>query len=615
VATASQVPERFDCVIDGQGYLLAPSDAGLPPSVFGVKPEFSYSPTFVQRQNVSGDYGDNQQDFWLTASQRDWSLGEQQRNFRSNDPDSVRRYWKSTGLNVTRTPGQAFLPPDTVAFSATVTPLAWGSGGIYAYISTSTNLYKINAGNVTNLGAHTIGGAPGLTGGVAAKAFAFDGKYLYLSSEAGTKVRKLLVGADTFSDFSTTPASGLAYLNNSLYGIRNAGTHSDLIRYDTAGAVTVVFTWKGAEGSELALKPVAIAPYGGKLLVLVSDGSSFSLWLYDGTAPSKVADFDSNFTPSDIVVSQGEAFFPGLLSESSLVPCVNYYTNGTLGTLWKAKILPPAKNNFGCAAWGGGLVIQDPGQGVLLYYDASNGGVSTLGPTTVGSSTNNYPLVATDGEVYVFTSGSTNAYRYPSGVADGHSLTTSLFDFDSSLSKLFRGIKVEFDSATDGNGGTVDIAFRVGDVDGSYTALQTTAVSGTEYTLSGISGRSISVKVTLNKGTSTNGPVLKRISVRAVPLQTQFRQCKYVLYLGGSRKRDPIESQMITLRDGTIHTKDGKAMVADIVTAATSTTPFAVTDGVNGTMSNCLIDIGSGELKITQIKPGEFIAVVPVREV
>jgi len=55
----------------------------------------------------------------------------------------------------------------------------------------------------------------------------------------------------------------------------------------------------------------------------------------------------------------------------------------------------------------------------------------------------------------------------------------------------------------------------VGDVDGSYTTLQTGAVSGTEYTLT---GRNISVKITLNKGTSTNGPVLKRHYIRAAPV-------------------------------------------------------------------------------------------------
>jgi integrase len=55
----------------------------------------------------------------------------------------------------------------------------------------------------------------------------------------------------------------------------------------------------------------------------------------------------------------------------------------------------------------------------------------------------------------------------------------------------------------------------VGDVDGSYTTLQTGAVSGTEYTLT---GRNISVKITVNKGTSTNGPVLKRHYIRAAPV-------------------------------------------------------------------------------------------------
>ena len=53
--------------------------------------KYAYSPTFVERANVQGDYGDNQQDFFMTFSQKDWSLGEQQRYFRRATTGSTSR--------------------------------------------------------------------------------------------------------------------------------------------------------------------------------------------------------------------------------------------------------------------------------------------------------------------------------------------------------------------------------------------------------------------------------------------------------------------------------------------------------------------------------------------
>ena len=45
----------------------------------------------------------------------------------------------------------------------------------------------------------------------------------------------------------------------------------------------------------------------------------------------------------------------------------------------------------------------------------------------------------------------------------------------------------------------------------NITRMRNRKTQGTEYTLTGVTGRSISVKATLNKGTSTLGPVLKRV--------------------------------------------------------------------------------------------------------
>src|ERR1035437_9465698 len=98
---AADVPNRFDLVIDGYGYVTARAiDPNIPFRV--QQSRLSYSPTFVDRQNVSNAYGDNAQDFFLTIRQRDWSLGEQQKFFRAGVDGN---YWMGSAVDTT-TPGQ-----------------------------------------------------------------------------------------------------------------------------------------------------------------------------------------------------------------------------------------------------------------------------------------------------------------------------------------------------------------------------------------------------------------------------------------------------------------------------------------------------------------------------
>src|SRR4051812_23328751 len=96
--SATDVGARIDVLIDGQGYIFDDTlDSG---SVYSQhqRAELGLSPIFIERQNVSGDFGDNQQDFWLTSTQKDWSEGEQQRYARVNDADSARRFWAGTNV-------------------------------------------------------------------------------------------------------------------------------------------------------------------------------------------------------------------------------------------------------------------------------------------------------------------------------------------------------------------------------------------------------------------------------------------------------------------------------------------------------------------------------------
>jgi hypothetical protein len=161
--SATDVGPRIDLLLDGQGYIFDDTlDSG---SVYSQhqRAELGLSPIFVERQNVQGNYGDNQQDFWLTFSQKDWSLGEQQRYARPNDDDSARRYWTGTNIDIRSLPGQASIREavTTLTFAASVKCANGDAPNDVITVATTANLYTIdNAGTITDKGAHGLGVAP-----------------------------------------------------------------------------------------------------------------------------------------------------------------------------------------------------------------------------------------------------------------------------------------------------------------------------------------------------------------------------------------------------------------------------------------------------------------------
>jgi hypothetical protein len=599
MAVAADVPNRYDVVINGKGYMFT--------DVEEVKAQYGYTPPFVQRLNTQGDYGDNFQDFWLTATQRDWSLGEQQRHFRSNDEEKARRYWRGTSVDVS-IPGQvsmrkATLSPSFAANLTTIADAEPASTGIL--VSTSTTVYSVRLASVTSYGAHGLGASPStITSDSTSPAYVS-------STAAGTVgVRKLTSGV--WSTFSATPADSLLFHNNTLYGVRVA--NADLIRYDAAGAITSLFAWKNADGTPASLNGpgsldprVALRSFGPNVLILLSGGRPInSAWLWDGFGVKKLLDFPIHFTANGAVVVSGIAFFSGyLLSESGHCPAIYYWANGTPGLLWKADTTESVSAGLFMTPFQEGLAFLDDTRDVIYWFNPATGGVSTLMSFTDNGTEK--AMASSYTAILLAQSGLSSATFYPDTVASTTAtVTSSLFDFDTSLAKLFRGIKVEFDPAASGDGGSVDIAYRVGDVDGAYTTLQTAAVSGTEYLLSGITGNSISVKVTLNKGTSTNGPVLKRVSARASVKQSSFRKDMFLILCVG---RDGESS--VQLRDGDIEARDGLTMATELRAVLSTGTAVTITDEF-GTFTGV---IESDGFAIRRVRPNEFIAAVPVREI
>jgi hypothetical protein len=608
--TAADIPARIDVLIDGQGYVF--DDTLDTSTVYSTRQRMQagLTPTFIQRQNVSGDFGDNQQDFFLTFTQRDWSEGEQQRFFRQADGDSQRRYWQGEGVDI-RIPGQVSMRAGLSSVTFGSAPVACGpayaaSGGTKVPVASATNLLTVDSAlAVVDLGAHSLPAAPRRW------AMAADGINVYVSAldpvtNAG-KIRKW--NGTTFSDFAAaTGASSLAFLNNTLYGLRDGA--GELARWDTAGTLTSLFLWKNALGNLQALGDSKLVAFGGKLAILrqIVDASGViaggpELWIYDGTGTSIIAQLPVGFLAYDIAVSQGTIFISGTMplasgGSTTSCPVIFYWVNGSLGMLWRsyvASTIAPA-----LLSWNGGLLFTDPARTALMYWDAAVGGVQTISASWLSSG--NISMSGT-GFIAVAVNGTTTGKGFQdSGTRlSASTVTTSLADFDSSLTKNFHGVTVEFDSASDGNGGTVDVAYRIGDVDGSYTSIVTGATSGTEISLSGVAGKSISIKVTLNKGTSTNGPVLKRISVRGSPQEPSYSQTFYTIACYGTDRASPPTRQ--PLRDGTHMDKSGLQMVADLRTSAAKTAPISITDEVNGTYTGVIMP---ETLNIDRMRPGEF---------
>jgi hypothetical protein len=619
LATAADCPGKYDVILDGHGYVLL--DALTPNIPFRThRAIYTFSPTFLERTNVTGAYGDNQQDFWMTVSQKDWSEGEGQAYFRSNDADSVRKFWQGAGVDVASVPGRVFNNPNVVNITPAGTSYAACSAGsaigkdfhVYASLDTAThNLHKVDsAGTDTTIGAHGSG-LPNQWG------MCNDSVNVYIAG--ATRITKWTGAA--FSSFSATANAGsLAYLNNALYSCDG----STLNTYDGTGTKTVLFTWKDATNTALpALGQAAkIIPFGGKLLIFfpwLYEGPE--LWIYDGIAPSRLAVLPDSMIGYDCEVVDGIVFMSGLIQGRSTtgsigsIPCVYYYANGNVGELWRSSrnnATNPALGNFsGRLVWTcrTGVAVQitefrewDPGTGAISVFQALTGS-GTYGSATLPrvSVTPSSILGAADRGT---TGGGDTLSLFPGSGTTTAYIISSLFDFDSNLTKTFRSVKVETQDASSG----FDIYYAVDNLT-TYTLLQSAGISGTEYTLpANTQGRAISLKIVLN------GTILQRYYIRSAPDLTSFRTREYILDMTGAPEDAPR-----ALRDGTPDPTLPHDAVVNLVASASSATPISITDRL-GTFTG-IIEPDKSEIyemhaqREILAKSGSYVAKITVREI
>lgn len=601
--TADQVPTRYDLLVDGWGFVVDrvwdPNSLRHPPS------SYEYTSTFVERSNVSGDYGDNQQAFWLTASQRDWSLGESRSHFDPNTPEGSRMFYSSSGIDPT-VEGEIALAG--VISSSGVSAFASGVSSLRGYIARAdSHLYSLFAGD---LGAHGLGTATTTIYGMCQ-----DSNAVYMAStSAGTVgVRRYDIIATTFGTFSATACDSIAYNGNVLYGAVNST--AVLQSYSTAGAATPIYTWKDSAGNARKQTFLRLLPFGGDLLILIQPTNDRAeLWLYDGTSTYMVAKLPQNFEAYEMVEVEGVVFLSGSIHTSdntaaiSYVPAIFTYINGNLDELWRppgavdnvGNIVSYAQRHPALAGWHNTLLFTSPTD--LMRYNPSSGAIHSLGAVTTGLPT---AIVAWEYQVSVFTGTTQSDYR-PGQAATTGTVTSSAIDFGSSLTKNVRGISIFWSGAA---GTSVDISYAL-DGATSFTSLKVGAVSGTEYTI-GTTARVVKYRLTLHgSGASNyNTPAVTRVYVRAVAILPPYRLARLILDCTG--RFDVEAPNPVVLRDNTFSTVAGLQLATNLRTIATTTTPVSITDEF-GTYTGI---IEAGDFQLEKIRPLEYRAFVTLREV
>jgi hypothetical protein len=433
VTTAADVPNKYDLVIsDGTntyGYVLYAPWTGGDSQNAPQLAIHSYSPTFVPRQNVQGNYGDDSEDFFMTLSQKDWSLGENLK-YQGRTDDARRRYWRGSQANIF-IPGEVTIQDQiaSLSFASSIgspTTCCYRATSNTVVFATGTNLYSVdNTGTVTDNGAHGLGDTPALWGS------ACDGKNVYITTEDASTVGVRQWTGSAFSTFSATASSALEYLNNSLFGLDKDGIFRV---YSTAGVASTIYTFRYAEGTALSLGTYGrLKAFGGQMLILLRQAGPQvpELWIYDGVGVRKIAEFPGNFFPYDIQVVAGSVFLGGYFSRGSAYkPAIFYYANGTIGKLWEAEQYSGVSASLPMTNSDQKLIFNDPYSQRIIAYNPETGGVSSLTPYSTVSGEEG--LLAAAQDFFVITQKSSQSAQTPQFVqlngapASGHATTKKI---------------------------------------------------------------------------------------------------------------------------------------------------------------------------------------------
>lgn len=465
LATTPQSVDRYDVVIGGTGFMLYRGEDDSPPDrVYKTEPvDSTYTPTFIDRTNVSGDLGDNVQDFFMTFVQRDWSSGIGQKYFRQQ-PDREASFYEGKNIQPTLVPGAVIcgLTETTQALTGGaakamnmvfVKAVKAGSNSKQDILikaecdSVSASLFfSLDGGATWNSYPITAWNNPKDLADVVA---GDDNNVYWLeaSTDGASLIRThtALLGSSpgtiTITSWTTLTPGGrcIEYFNGSVYVGCSDGT---LRTFTSSGAAGT--TIKDFGGGTI----VDILVGGGKIWILyLSTRGRYKLYTYDGQSVSEVAQLptgwklgfaaegqqtiiNNSVTPSYSLNSSTInclAYSDGVLYVSGMTPARDpgmsnaeqypyrtslwFYASGNSGLVFESETCSEHFSRGGgsacCVVRGGKIVFADLLSSRLLIYDPSTGGVAPIASVSqVGSVAMTAVLNATISN----TTGSTMAF-------------------------------------------------------------------------------------------------------------------------------------------------------------------------------------------------------------
>lgn len=426
--------QTHDIVLGGVGFTLYRArDEGPPTKGYTNEAvDYTYTPTFVPRQNQSGDMGDDQQDFFMTVTQNDWSGGEGRKFFRRQGGEDA--FWAGENIMPTYVPGQVKMARSfTFAALAGATITGWWNNAVYVkstgQIASPANevgdaLFSVYGPGATTkvIARYSVDGGATWTVQTTTAASAEiwndcidmtvgDDGYVYCLEGATTttqaQVHRIKGPSATTADWDnwtaiTGQCSCICYWNKGVY----VGTAAGKLGLTTSagGAVDTIQDFGGGVVIQLLGTPegmyaLYLSPQGD-YRVFLYDGSttrevfrlprgwSLPYMIETGVMPNKVTSSIFAMRTDAMAWSEGVLYVAGLLpsqdahqahkGDAPYHSALYYYSSGSSGLVWEADS-SKYHHSWGCAAVS---VIQG---GIIVWVDGQNDRVMAYDPTTSGA--------------------------------------------------------------------------------------------------------------------------------------------------------------------------------------------------------------------------------------
>lgn len=428
-ATTPVAGQTHDIVLGGVGFTLyRGNEDTLPSKVYTSEAvDYTFSPTFVDRSNTSGDWGDDSQDFFMSMTQKSWAGGEGRQFFRRNGGDDA--YYAGENIMPTLVPGQ-------VRRMGGVNPNTWSGGTQGAY---ENCLYVKGTGQIggTNDPGDTLVRVSGTNAITTILEYSTDGGATWTTQlKTGATIWQdcidMCMGDDGniyFLEGSKTatqcmvhtfkgPTSGstvawvhwtattkqancICYFQGGVYLGDSAGRL--VLATSAGGAATVIKDFGGGVILDLLSTPEGIyalylSPIGTYKVFLYASGNTTEVlnlprgwrlpyWIEAGVMPDRTASGIFAMHTDAICWSEGILYITGLmpardqqqgrLGEARYRSALYYYSAGNSGFIWEAE---GARNEF---TFGSGA-ITEISDGIIAWADTQNDRLMAYDPRTGG---------------------------------------------------------------------------------------------------------------------------------------------------------------------------------------------------------------------------------------